>query len=327
MRAFWDGGVTRDRTDVPWCRDKKATGLWTINGNIIYAPDWWLDELPGVALDGELWAGVGQFQLVSSAVRLHKPDDRWNKITFVAYDAPTPCEVFAPRVIAEKHCNIAIDFATMKYFQKLYGMQEFCKTRMWKPLRVLDSKDVSPERTAFSYLPQVKFDRDLESFMQELYPALVEEGHEGIMFRKFHSRWTAVRSWDLVKLKPYTDDEAIVIGVQFGRDTDLGGKLCGHLGALICEWNGKTIKFGGMRGIERILTLRNTTNRGSYCVTAFQRDQVAFDYARENQGAEDFTETYARSFPIGSTVTFKYRELTDDGMPKDPRFHRKYESI
>ncbi|HMA79100.1 MAG TPA: hypothetical protein VKP88_08340, partial [Candidatus Paceibacterota bacterium] len=70
MRALWDGGVSRgDATEnVPWASvtnpktgEKKAkikpiaTGLWSRYGSPINAPDWFLDQLPTVPLDGELY--------------------------------------------------------------------------------------------------------------------------------------------------------------------------------------------------------------------------------------------------------------------------------
>ena len=30
-----------------------------------------------------------------------------------------------------------------------------------------------------------------------------------------------------------------------------------------------------------------------------------------------------KSFKVGQTVTFKYRELTDDGIPKEARYWRR----
>src|SRR6056297_2593239 len=69
-RCFYDGGITRgvDTINVPWSaihhpktgkvKDKikpKATGLWSRYANPIQAPDWFLDQLPPVPLDGELY--------------------------------------------------------------------------------------------------------------------------------------------------------------------------------------------------------------------------------------------------------------------------------
>ena len=75
-RCFWDGGISRGMktTDVPWANvnDPKtglpkkkvkpiSTGIWSRYGNPIVAPDDFLDQLPPIMLDGELWAGRGNF--------------------------------------------------------------------------------------------------------------------------------------------------------------------------------------------------------------------------------------------------------------------------
>lgn len=77
-RAFWDGEVLRTRS-------------WAA----IRAPDFITAGLPrGQALDGELWAGRGQFELVRVLVqtdRLGSAD--WRRVRFCVFDAPTTDEV------------------------------------------------------------------------------------------------------------------------------------------------------------------------------------------------------------------------------------------
>ncbi len=68
-RAYWDGAT-----------------LWSKSGRRIPAPTEFLRFLPdGIALDGELYAGVYGFQLTSLATRLghFSPE-----VEFVAFDAP-----------------------------------------------------------------------------------------------------------------------------------------------------------------------------------------------------------------------------------------------
>jgi DNA ligase-1 len=74
VRAFWDGGVIRTRS---WRE--------------VIAPEWFTAKLPqGVALDGELWAGRGTFQIVSELSRFFRADDAaWRSVTFQAFDWPT----------------------------------------------------------------------------------------------------------------------------------------------------------------------------------------------------------------------------------------------
>ncbi len=73
VRAIWDGSVLRTR-----------------HGNKIDAPDWWIDRLPaGTALDGELWAGRGNFGKVLSWYRRKSPvNSEWARLEFVAFDIP-----------------------------------------------------------------------------------------------------------------------------------------------------------------------------------------------------------------------------------------------
>ena len=68
-RAYWDGSQ-----------------FWTRGGNVIAAPDWFMDGLPGVPLDGEIWAGRGRFEDARLAVQF----GRWTRCCrFVSFDAPT----------------------------------------------------------------------------------------------------------------------------------------------------------------------------------------------------------------------------------------------
>ena len=80
-RAYWDGAQ-----------------LWTRSGNVIPAPQWFLDALPkGVHLDGEIWAGRGNFSQARSAVnfggRHFTP-----QIQFVVFDAPHHAGTWSERV-------------------------------------------------------------------------------------------------------------------------------------------------------------------------------------------------------------------------------------
>src|ERR1043166_2609962 len=82
LRAYWDGQK-----------------LWTRNGNLIHAPDYFLAELPrDIALDGELWIGHGKFEETISIVRSETPDDRWKNIRYMVFDAPHANGTFEKRM-------------------------------------------------------------------------------------------------------------------------------------------------------------------------------------------------------------------------------------
>jgi DNA ligase-1 len=71
VRAYWDGKRLISR-----------------QGNVFAAPEWFTKCLPEVALDGELWAGPGSFNLTSGIVRRARAHDGWKKLAYYAFDAP-----------------------------------------------------------------------------------------------------------------------------------------------------------------------------------------------------------------------------------------------
>jgi len=130
-RCFWDGGITRGlpTEQVPWASvidpktgEKKgkikpvATGLWSRYGNPIMAPDWWLNKLPPCPLDGELWAGRGEFQLCRSICGGDEPDPRFNTIVFAVYSSPPLSAIFATGQIKNANMVAAIDFMSVEHW-------------------------------------------------------------------------------------------------------------------------------------------------------------------------------------------------------------------
>src|SRR3954451_12382497 len=90
IRAFWDGGITRGLycTQVPWANTTKdaryrmppkATGFWSRYGKAIQAPDWFLDQMPKLPLDGEFHAGPKGWQILSSIIKDLVPGPYWTK--------------------------------------------------------------------------------------------------------------------------------------------------------------------------------------------------------------------------------------------------------
>lgn len=70
IRAYWTG-----------------QHLVTRNGNRIYAPEWFTESLPNYPLDGELWAGRGNFHIVQQTVLDKTPiDSAWREIDFMVFD-------------------------------------------------------------------------------------------------------------------------------------------------------------------------------------------------------------------------------------------------
>ncbi len=73
----------------------------------------------------------------------------------------------------------------------------------------------------------------------EYESSILAKGGEGVMLRKAESSYQHKRSKDLLKVKRFVTDEAVVTGYTEGS-----GRHAGRVGALICEWMDKTFQIG-----------------------------------------------------------------------------------
>jgi len=321
-RAFWDGGISRDKSviDVPYANiyhpktgelkvreSDKATGLWSRYGNVIHAPDWFLNQLPCCFLDGELWCGQGSFQECRSIVSRDVPDDRWDKVKFVVFGSPSLGELFKSgeiknpqftRNISKVHCEIFLfqpsgDFNCVKDNATFEDELAFLSDAMLS------------EGPAYLHRQRQLGDNPWPEIENEMEKALAN-GDEGLVLRAGNKPWNPKRvSW-LLKYKPYSDDEGTLVGFTSGRETDKGSKLLGKIGALVLDYNGKRLELSGLTDEERL----------------FLNSDMA-DYAAEFPGKDmpDFFQ--GKHFKINSQISFRFRELSNDNVPKEGRFWRK----
>jgi len=169
LRGYWDGRQ-----------------LWSRQGNIIHAPDYFLAELPrDIPLDGELWIGHGKFEETISIVRSETPDDRWKRVHFMVFDAPQAKGTFEQRMQFLRGT-----FPRDNRFVRVV-VQERCQGAA-----------------------QLLAERD----------RVVRLGGEGLMLRQPESYYEAGRSPTLLKVKPYDDAEATVIAHEPGKGK-FAGKL------------------------------------------------------------------------------------------------------
>ena len=180
-------------------------------GNIYHAPEWFVANFPKKKLDGELWIARQSFELLVSTVRDTKPDDKaWKKVKFMVFDMPAVNEIFDLRLL---ELNAVIQTAQIPWLKAV--KQYKC-----------------PDHSALMvHLDKIK-----------------RLGAEGLMLHKGSSLYRAKRSGDLLKVKPYEDAEAVVIGHLPGK-----GKYQNMLGALrVVLKNGKQFKIGtGFTDAER----------------------------------------------------------------------------
>lgn len=327
IRCFWDGGISRGlpTATVPWAntnKDKRefiATGLWSMNAKAIFAPDWFLNKLPNFPLDGELWAGRGKHQQAKSAVSTHVPiDSRWEAIKYMIFDSPNLGDIFKDGTI-----NTPTHFAEFNDIESWLMERGISWEHKWQALQGNYSFDNTLTWLAEQYLINdtvMLAEQEYVKHKEQAYTKLrdvLASGGEGIVLRSPHACYDASRVHSVTKWKPYIDDEAEVVGYKTGRETALGSKLLGLMGAMEVEWRGKRFYLSGFTDEERRLTstdLNIFTERGAL--------EAAEEWAIYSPDCVVPNDIEAVHFPRGSKVTFKYRELTDEGIPKEASYFR-----
>ncbi len=158
-------------------------------GHIFAAPAWFTQDLPPIPLDGELWTGRGRYEEVSSIVRKHRPHDGWQSVRLMVFDLPTHGGSFDERVQA---------------------MERIVRQTSSPYLGLIEQWRVANEEE-----------------LQGRFRFVIDRGGEGLMLHRATARYASGRSHDLLKLKPFSDAEATVIGYRPGK-----GKYLGQVGSL-----------------------------------------------------------------------------------------------
>ena len=168
VRGHWDGQSLRTRGGEP-----------------ITPPAWFTAGWPDTVLDGELWAGRGQFAKAQSTVRQASAGDAaWRQVRFMVFDVPAHPGDFDARLPALK--------ATV--------------ARIGQPWVVA----VAQERVAS------------HAALQTMLQATVRGGGEGLMLHRGASLYRAGRSDDLIKVKTHEDAEARVVAHLPGKGKHAG---------------------------------------------------------------------------------------------------------
>ena len=216
LRGVWTGKefVARPSKD-------KDTKLWT--GKVFTTVPSFFQELmpPGVALDGEVWMGRGNFQKVSglSSLKVTKKQTieditkTWEGVIYMVFDSPSIEGPYEARMAAVSKIILHID--------KKWKKTERGRAGVPCPVKLVDSYRI----------------KDDEHLMK-LYTTMTDSGAEGVMVRAPRNVYEAKRSKLLLKMKVQDDAEAVVQEYMAGT-----GRLAGlasdnkHqiLGALRCE--------------------------------------------------------------------------------------------
>jgi DNA ligase-1 len=162
VRGFWDGQQ-----------------LLTRNANVIHAPAYFTDQLPPMALDGELWMGHGQFEESASVVLSHTPDERWKQMRFMIFDAPAHSGGFEAR---------------LEVAREAIGNGHSPQIEVISQTRCRGVKHLN-----------------------ETLEAIEAHGGEGVMLRAPNSPYESGRSDMLLKVKSHQEAEAVVVAYKPGQ--------------------------------------------------------------------------------------------------------------
>ena len=162
IRAYWDG--------------KK---LLTRGEKEINAPEWFVQNLPPFALDGELWTKRGDFENIQSIVMDKLPQASWSKIQYMLFEVPHAKGDFGARLSQAK---------------------EFLRKHEVKHVQIIEQKVCENEEQLKRY-----------------FETILAKGGEGVMIKDGSKEYFEGRSNSLLKLKKAQDMEAKVIGYKEGK--------------------------------------------------------------------------------------------------------------
>ncbi len=167
-------------------------------GGRVPAPAWFTAGFPATPLDGELWTGRGRFDALSGIVRRIEPADaEWRRVRYLVFELPGAAGDFSARV---QQIRTLVAQAGVPWLQAV-------------------------EQTRVA---------DRAALMKQL-DAVVRTGGEGLMLHRADAPYLTGRNDALLKLKPWLDAEAIVVGHIPGQ-----GKYQGMTGALLMEMSDGT---------------------------------------------------------------------------------------
>jgi hypothetical protein len=113
-------------------------------------------------------------------------------------------------------------------------------------------------------------------------------------------------------MKKYLDDEGIVIGYTSGREGK-EGRLLGLMGNVILRLkNGKTLEISGFRAAEREMVIMDGGSASAWLRA--HPDTVVPD------------RITSILFPRGTEINFRFRDLTNDGIPIEAHYNRVREA-
>lgn len=185
-----------------------GTNLRFRSGRPIAAPAWFIAKLPPVLLDGELWMGRRRFDALSAAVRRKTPkDEEWRALQYLVFELPSKPDTPS----------------TLDFSARAAQLRAIVQAANWPQLLAVEQSRVASDKALKERLNQV-----------------VKSGGEGLMLHRADAPYLTGRNAALLKLKPVSDAEGVVLAHIPGK-----GKYAGAMGALeIRTEDGLRLKIG-----------------------------------------------------------------------------------
>ncbi|MDZ7759266.1 MAG: DNA ligase [Desulfovermiculus sp.] len=162
IRGYWDG-----------------ENLLTRSGRTIHAPGWFTHDFPEFELDGELWAGRGNFHLVQKTVLDTEPSSDWKRISYNIFEVPHAPGDFSAR---------------LKKAKEWFGDHNCAHVR------------VIPQITCLGH-------KHLQRFLQKIE---AQKG-EGVIVKDPQKSYSGCTSAHVLKVKSFEELEGTVIGINPGK--------------------------------------------------------------------------------------------------------------
>ena len=154
--------------------------------------------LQKTVLDGELYNHKlkSDFEKIVSTVRKENPEEGYLNVQYHIYDA-----------VQDQDFN-----GRTMFLKSLFGIHEESHGE-FKYLKCVQTIEISNEEE-----------------LMDAFGLFCSQGYEGAMVRNGQGPYVNKRSYDLLKVKEFLDDEFDIIGIEEGR-----GKLAGHVGSFVCK--------------------------------------------------------------------------------------------
>jgi DNA ligase-1 len=163
IRGYWNGQQLLSRS-----------------GKVLNPPAWFVQGWPSAVFEGELWAGLSQFEKAASVSQQKQANDNeWRAMRFKVFDAPTLAKTFTERI--EIYQNLV----------KQIG-------RPW--VQAVAQNQIQSH-----------------SALNTLLQTTVQAGGEGLVLHRGNSEYQSGRNEDVLKVKLHEDAEATVVGHEAGQ--------------------------------------------------------------------------------------------------------------